>query len=99
MADVTVKARLRGFAPIRTAQLKIEGLNMYMGLQIIPLQFNTSTQPASNTKEAGQQQQEFVGLLTLPVCSTRNMQWQASLEIAEEAQSYRSTFPFSTSAP
>lgn len=89
LKDVQVTAAVMGFEAIRTARISIEGLNMYMGIQIIPLQI-------AQNKDADIQ---LTGSLQLPICTSQMMEWQATLILQTENREYRAAFPFTTTSP
>lgn len=72
---------------INTAQLAIEGVNMYMGLQVIPLHQNQ------------QQPNLYTGVMQLPICSTQTMHWMATVHLNTHTRKLKAAFPFSTTSP
>lgn len=79
---LTVSVNLDGLPQVDFAQLEIEGVNMFMGLQIVPLK-------AIN-------QDRLTGEFSLPICSTQHMEWKATLVIRQGNQQYRHVVFFST---
>lgn len=90
LKDVSVDATVRGITGIRTAQVNIEGINMYMGIQIIPLLVEPQI--------TAEQESRLSGTLQLPVCTSRIMEWQATLTIQTADKTYQAAFPFTTTA-
>ncbi|PIE00354.1 MAG: hypothetical protein CSA79_04200 [Thiothrix nivea] len=90
LKDIEINATVQGLVDVRTAQVSIEGINMYMGIQIIPLAVET-------TDNAGQEVR-LTGKMQLPVCTSSVMEWQATLRIQTENKTYQAAFPFTTTA-
>lgn len=90
LEEVTIAITVRGLDKLRVAQLSIEGLNMYMGVQIIPLTI-------INADSASEQQ--LTGILQLPVCTSRKMEWRATLSAQTGDNRYQAAYPFTTITP
>jgi hypothetical protein len=87
LKDVQVVATVQGLQHIRTAQVSIEGVNMYMGIQIIPLEI-----------AAAAAESRLSGTMQLPICTSRIMEWKATLILQTADKVYRAAFPFTTTA-
>ncbi len=90
LEDVAINVTVKGMDDLRVAQMSITGLNMYMGMQIIPLTL-------SNVGNASEQ--KLTGVLQLPVCTSRKMEWEATLVMQTEADMYRAVYLFTTVTP
>nr|CAA6830752.1 MAG: Unknown protein [uncultured Thiotrichaceae bacterium] len=90
LKDVAVEVSIQGMEAIRVAQISIEGLNMYMGVQIIPLTL---------TDTGNFSEQKLTGVLKLPVCTSQKMDWKAALVVQTNTKEYRADYPFTTIAP
>lgn len=90
LKDVEVSATTQGLQDIRTAQLVVEGVNMYMGIQVVPLTFDKAF-----VSETG----HFSGILQLPICTSSTMEWKATLILQSENGEYQAAFPFTTLTP
>lgn len=90
LEDVAVGVAVRGMDHLRVAQISVEGLNMYMGIQIIPLTITSS----DNVSE-----QKLTGILQLPVCTSRTMEWRATLVLQTATKEYQAAYPFTTITP
>ncbi|PID34386.1 MAG: hypothetical protein CR976_00530 [Thiotrichales bacterium] len=90
LEDVAINVTVKGMDSLRVAQMSITGLNMYMGMQIIPLTLND----VGNASE-----QKLTGILQLPVCTSRKMEWEATLVMQTEADMYRAVYSFTTVTP
>lgn len=82
LQDVQVAVLPQGFSALTQAQLRVEGVNMFMGYQ-----YSTLTADA-----AGQ----LHGKLMLPICSLQQMQWLARLEFDTATERFVAEFPFNT---
>lgn len=78
MKPVQVAMQVHGLNHLETIELKIEGVNMYMGFQNVQL-----------TKQSDN---EWQGSFTLPVCSESEMQWRVTANLNSKQQSYQSSF-------
>lgn len=87
---VAVDATVMGMDDLRVAQISVEGINMYMGIQIIPLTI-TSSDSAS--------EQKLTGTLQLPVCTSRTMEWRVTLVLQTNTKEYQTAYPFTTVTP
>jgi hypothetical protein len=83
MQALTATAELQGLGNVTSAQLTVEGVNMYMGYQYAELKASASTQALQ-------------GKFTLPVCSNEKMAWKATLTLNSPVNSVRAEFPFET---
>lgn len=90
LEPVAIDVTVTGIDGLRVAQVSIEGLNMYMGIQIISLTL-TSTESAMG--------QKLTGTLQLPVCTSRKMEWRATLTMQTGDKRYQAAYPFTTIAP
>ena len=90
LEDVAIDVAVTGMDRLRVAQISVEGLNMYMGIQIVPLTIISS----DNASE-----QKLTGTLQLPVCTSRTMQWRATLVLQTSTKEYRAAYPFTTITP
>lgn len=90
LEEVAIAVTVRGMDKLRVAQLSIEGINMYMGIQIIPLTI-TNTDSAS--------EQLLTGMLQLPVCTSRKMEWRATLSAQTADKRYQAAYSFTTITP
>ncbi|MEB4593447.1 hypothetical protein VSS37_20890 [Candidatus Thiothrix sp. Deng01] len=85
MQELVASVETAGLGQPVSANLTVEGVNMFMGFQSADLQAGNSTTVLQ-------------GKFTLPVCSMQTMQWKASvLVVAADGQQYRADFPFTTS--
>lgn len=85
MQELVASVETAGLGQAVSANLTVEGVNMFMGFQSADLQADNSTTALQ-------------GKFTLPVCSMQTMQWKASvLVVAADGQQYRADFPFTTS--
>ncbi|MFZ1388990.1 MAG: hypothetical protein WBP46_04220 [Thiolinea sp.] len=78
MKPVQVSMQVNGLNHLETIELKIEGVNMYMGFQSVQLTKQTDT--------------EWQGSFTLPICSESEMHWQVTANLNSKQQSYQSSF-------
>lgn len=78
MKPVQVSMQVHGLNHLETLELKIDGVNMYMGFQSVQL-----TRQSDN---------EWQGSLTLPVCSESEMHWRVTANLNSKQQSYQSSF-------
>lgn len=90
---VLIEVTVKGMGSLRAAQASIEGLNMYMGIQLIPLVIG-SAKRSSNPSH-----QRLTGTLTLPVCTSRKMDWRMTLVLQTNTGQHRAVFPFTTVTP
>lgn len=82
LQDIRVQAVPAGFAAMSKAQLRVEGVTMFMGYQdstLIP-------------DAAGQ----LHGKLMLPICSLQQMQWLARVELDTATGRFVAEFTFNT---
>lgn len=93
LEEVSVDVLVKGLDSVRTAQLSVEGLNMYMGVQIIPLSLQSSGSH-DNALEY-----KLTGVLQLPVCTSRKMDWRATLVVQTSARQYTAAYLFTTFSP
>lgn len=99
LKEVSIAVLVKGLENIRTAQLSIEGLNMYMGVQIIPLTLQDGHPSESSHPSNKTSQHKLTGVLQLPICTSRKMDWQATLVVQTSTQKYTAAYPFTTVAP
>ena len=78
MKPVQVSMQVHGLNHLEAIELKIEGVNMYMGFQNVQL-----------TKQSDN---EWQGSFTLPICSESEMHWQVTANLNSKQQSYQSSF-------
>lgn len=82
MKPVQVKIRLNGLNNLESTSLKIEGENMYMGFQNVQLN--------------KQNESEWQGSFSLPVCSEAEMHWRVTVTLNSSQQVYQSSFKLVT---
>ena len=82
MQPLTATVAVHGVSNVRSLQLSVEGVNMYMGFQSVTLQNKNAT--------------DWQGELILPVCTQATMQWQASLLLDTPTGKIQALFPFVT---
>lgn len=80
MKPIQASLQLSGLSDIDAIELKVEGLNMYMGFQTVQLVKQTAT--------------DWQGSFSLPLCSENEMHWQVivSLVSAQQQQAYQAHF-------
>ena len=86
LKPIIIQGAVQGIAEIHRVHLEITGVNMDMGIQVVPLVIA----PDSD---------HLTGHFQLPVCSTKAMRWQAMLVIQTADGSYLFSFPFGTYLP
>lgn len=82
LQEVQVTVLPYGFSALKQAQLRIEGVNMFMGYQYSSLIPDTTGQ--------------LSGTFRLPICSQQQMQWLARLELDTATGRFVAEFPFNT---
>lgn len=82
LQEIQVSVLPQGFSALQQAQLRVEGVNMFMGYQY-----------SSLTADAAGQ---LHGKLMLPICSLQQMQWLARLEFDTATDRFVAEFPFNT---
>ncbi|WP_298609841.1 hypothetical protein [uncultured Thiothrix sp.] len=82
MKPVQVTMQLKAVNNLESASLKIEGENMYMGFQNVLL-----------TK---QNDSEWQGNFSLPVCSEAEMHWRVTATLNASQQVYQASFKLAT---
>lgn len=82
MKPVQATLQLSGLSSVEAIELKIEGLNMYMGFQTVQLVKQTAT--------------DWQGSFSLPVCSESEMHWQVTASVDSAPQAYQARFKLVT---
>jgi len=82
MKPVQSSVQLSGLANLDAVQLRIEGVNMYMGFQSVQL----NKRPDN----------EWQGSFSLPICSESAMHWRVLVNLTSQQQSYQATFNLAT---
>lgn len=82
MKPVQASMQLTGLANIDAIELKIEGMNMYMGFQTVQLVKQNDT--------------DWQGNFSLPICSEREMQWKVTANLSSASQAYQASFSLVT---
>lgn len=82
LQEVQVSVLPQGFDTLQRAQLRVEGVNMFMGYQDSILSEDATGQ--------------LHGKLMLPICSLQQMQWLARLELDTATGRFVAEFPFNT---
>lgn len=82
MKPVQVKMQLQGLNNLASANLKIEGENMYMGFQTVQL--------------AKLNESDWQGSFSLPICSESEMHWRVTVSLNTPEQAYQASFKLVT---
>jgi hypothetical protein len=82
MKELTVQVDVNGIPVHHSAQVVVEGVNMFMGYQRAELRTETAA--------------SLTGTLVLPVCTLETMEWQATLAIETPDGKLQAVFPFVT---
>lgn len=80
MQELHVEVATEGVTNIRSARVTVEGVNMFMGYQLVDLQAIAGSL--------------LSGKLILPICTQEKMQWKALLEINTDTTRLLASFPF-----
>ena len=78
MQPVQASIKISGLNDLNAIELKIEGMNMYMGFQ------NVQLVKQSNT--------DWQGNFSLPICSEAEMQWLVTVALSSPQQNYQARF-------
>lgn len=82
MQPVQATMQIAGLKNIDTVELKIEGINMYMGFQQVQLTKHTDL--------------DWEGNFSLPICSESEMQWQVTATLHSIPHTYQASFSLVT---
>lgn len=78
MQPVQASIKISGLNDLNAIELRIEGVNMYMGFQ------NVQLVKQSNT--------DWQGNFSLPICSETEMQWLVKVALSSPQQNYQASF-------
>ncbi|HPQ96445.1 MAG: hypothetical protein KDI44_03965 [Thiothrix sp.] len=84
MQPVQVNAELQGFGAVQTVDIRVTGVNMYMGEQSAQLQ------------ALDESFSRWQGTFMLPLCTSDIMDWLAAVHIATPDGNYQVVIPFQT---
>lgn len=82
MKPVQALVKVKGLKDLHVVELKVEGLNMYMGFQTAQLMRLSET--------------DWQGSFSLPICSEREMQWRVMANLKSPHADYQASFNLST---
>ena len=84
MKTIWVDAELTGLTAVQSMDIRVTGVNMYMGEQSARLQ------------PVNEQSSRWAGSFMLPLCTSEVMLWQADVQITTTDNHYQATLPFQT---